>query len=73
MIKNEKIDELYEEFLKNYNLFYFFVEFTQKLAEKVDEKTYNKIIETVRETGHNIRQGNYGKWSYTNIPENYLK
>ena len=44
MIKNEKIDELYEEFLKNYNLFYFFVEFTQKLAEKVDEKTYNKCL-----------------------------
>lgn len=56
MIKTEKIDELYDEFLKNYNLFCFFVEFTQKLAEKVDEKTYNKIIETVRETGKTLRR-----------------
>lgn len=56
MIKTEKIDELYDEFIKNYNLFCFFVEFTQKLSEVVDEETYNKIIETVRETGNTLRR-----------------
>lgn len=56
MIKTEKIDELYDEFIKNYNLFCFFVEFTQKLSEVVDEETYNKIIETVRETGKTLRR-----------------